>query len=246
MIYLVSYPKSGRTYLRYMIGKYFQLKHNLEEHDLLDYSMYGKAYNCKHGITFTHSEFYEDYYKTTFEQLQLNKTIWLKRNPYDTLVSFYFHVKYRKKQTCLNLSEFIRSIRYGIVPFIVFKTQCEMLDNILTINYEELVETPDLFLYAILKSMGEEPILEYLDKAVKLSSFNYMRQAEVSGSVNISEKSYIDKNDIRQLKTRSGKVNNYRSYLNSEDVNYIDEELHNYNKWEQDISDRVNKLLRVS
>ena len=38
-----------------------------------------------------------------------------------------------------------------------------------------------------------------------------MRQAEVSGSVNISEKSYIDKNDIRQLKTRSGIDNNYRS-----------------------------------
>ena len=157
-------------------------------------------------------EYYEDYYRIPFEELQMKKTIWMRRNPYDTLVSFYFHVKYRKKQTTLNISQFIRSIKYGIVPYIFFKTQCELLDNILVIDYEELVETPDIFLYAVLRAMGEYPDVQIMDKAIELSSFDNMRAAEVSGAVSISERSYIDKKDSRQLKTREGKINNYKKY----------------------------------
>lgn len=246
MIYLVSYPKSGRTYLRYMIGKYFQLKHNLNEIDILDYSIYAKAYNCNDGLCFTHSTFYEDNVRIPFDNLHMKKTIWLKRNPYDTLVSFYHHVKYRKKQTEFSISEFIRSLRFGVAPYIVFKSQCDLLDNLLVIDYEDLVDTPELFLYAILKILGETPDPDLLFKSIQLSSFDNMRKAEVSGSVNMSERSYIDKEDTRQLKTRVGLVNNYKKYLSDEDIEYIDEELHHYNKWEQSIANRVTEVLRFN
>ena len=73
-----------------------------------------------------------------------------------------------------------------------------------------------------------------------------MRKAEVSGSVNMSERSYIDKEDTRQLKTRVGLVNNYKKYLSDEDIEYIDEELHHYNKWEQSIANRVTEVLRFN
>ena len=34
-IYVLSYPKSGRTWLRALIGKYLSRKHNLPEHRIL-------------------------------------------------------------------------------------------------------------------------------------------------------------------------------------------------------------------
>lgn len=246
MIYCVSFPKCGRTYLRYMIGKYFQLKHNFDEKDLLNYCKGAEHFGYKHGLTFTHGEFYKDDFVIPMEKLQLEKTIWLRRNPFDTLVSFYHHIKYRKKETKLSLSEFIKSYKYGIMPYITFEVMADQLDNKLILYYEELVQFPEVYLYSILRLMDETPDQDILFKAVEESSFEKMREAEVSGAVNISERSYIDKSDTRQLKTRVGKVGNYKYYLSDKDIEYINEEFHHYNSWKQDISNSISKVLRLS
>ena len=122
----------------------------------------------------------------------------------------------------------------------------EALDNKMIIYYEELVETPELYLNAVLQLMGEKPDTDLLFQAVDESSFEKMREAELSGSVNISEKNYIDKSDTRQLKTRVGKVYNYKNYLSPEDIKFINEEFHHYDKWKQSISKRIRKVLDIS
>lgn len=246
MIYCVSFPKSGRTYLRYMIGKYFQLKHDLDEKHLLRYAPGAEYFGYDHGLTFTHCNFYKDDFIIPFKKLQMEKTIWLRRNPYDTLVSFYHHIKFRKKETRLTISEFVQTYEYGIMPWITFEAHADQLDNLLVLNYEDLVESPELFLHAVLRLMGEQSSSELLFRAVDESSFDEMREAEVSGRVTISEKSYIDKSDTRQLKTRVGKVNNYQNYLSPEDIRNIDEELHYYDSWKQHIDDSVRKVLKLS
>lgn len=246
MIYCVSFPKCGRTYLRFMIGKYFQLKHNLSELHLLNYATSAEHFGYKHGMKFTHAEFYRDDHIIPFDKLQMQKTIWLRRNPFDVMVSWYHHVVFRKKEVTMSISDFIKTYDYGIVPYITFEVMAEALDNKMIIYYEELVETPELYLNAVLQLMGEKPDTDLLFQAVDESSFEKMREAELSGSVNISEKNYIDKSDTRQLKTRVGKVYNYKNYLSPEDIKFINEEFHHYDKWKQSISKRIRKVLDIS
>jgi len=246
MIYCVSFPKCGRTYLRYMIGKYFQLKHNFIENDILNYSSSAEHFGYKNGLTFTHAGFYKDDFVIPMEKLQLEKTIWLRRNPYDVIVSFYHHIKYRKKETNLSLSEFITTYNYGIMQYITFEVLADQLNSELIIYYEDLVEFPEVYLHSVLRLMGETPDQDLLFKAVEESSFEKMREAEVSGAVSISERSYIDKSDTRQLKTRVGIVGNYKNYLSEKDIEYIDEEFRHYDNWKQNISDGINKVLKLS
>ena len=65
--------------------------------------------------------------------------------------------------------------------------------------------------------------------AIKDSSFDKMRIAEITGRVDISEKDYIDKTDERQLKVRQGKIGKGRDFITEEDLEYINEVIYNYN-----------------
>jgi len=213
-MYFVSFPKSGRTYLRFMVGKYFQLKNNLKEKHILNYAE-------DNGLIFTHAHSYEDYHNIDFSVLKKEHTIWLRRNPIDTLVSFFFHVKYRKKQYKSSIHDFIRSEQYGIQNFISFENKVKKLNHEMVLHYEDMCELPEVFLTSILKKLGENPIKDYVEWAIEESSFDKMREAEMSGRVSISEKDYIDKTDERQLKVRKGQIGKGINYLTKEDIKYV-------------------------
>lgn len=235
-IYLFSYPKSGRTYLRFMVGKYFQLKHNLEEYDILKYSRFARGYNCTYNLYFTHAGSYENEDEIHYQKIQglenkigINgKTLFLKRNKYDTIVSFYHHARYRKKQFHGTISQFIKS-DIGIKGLLDFEKFVKNLNHELVIDYEDLCETPEVFLEKILNLMGAKIDKQVIYQAVDESTFDKMREAEMSGRVPLSDKSYIDKSDERQLKVRRGIIGGYKDYLSEKDIEYIDEKFYNNN-----------------
>lgn len=222
-MYCVSFPKSGRTYLRYMIGKYFQLKDNLEEKNLLDYSE-------KYGLIFKHAGSYKEDDSVSINDLKNESIIWLKRDPIDTLVSFFYHVTYRKKEYKKNLSSFIRSEEYGIQKLIWFENEVSKLNLSMLINYEDMYRDPEMIVSKVLKKMTKTYDKDILKEAVYQSTFTKMRDAEITGRVNISEKDYIDKTDERQLKVRKGQIGTGKDYLHEEDIEYINEIIHNNNK----------------
>jgi len=233
-IYVFSYPKSGRTYLRYIIGKYFQLKYNLVEYDILDYSKKALKYDCKYDLKFSHGSSYpdenlKDENAILPSDIGNSRIIWLKRNIYDTVVSQYFQQKYRKNRFKGTISEFIKSDR-GIDEVTQFTKEMNKVNCLMTITYEDdLCKKPYQTCETILNYMIHSIDNNLLKLAVEESTFDKMKEAEISGRVPLSDKSYIDKSDERQLKVRRGIVGGYKDYLSEKDIEYIDEKFYNYN-----------------
>ncbi|MFQ5645128.1 MAG: sulfotransferase domain-containing protein, partial [Thiogranum sp.] len=122
--YIISFPKSGRTWLRVMIGKALCLKYDLPDDIMLDTPKITSAA----GILRT--EFIHDYADNTwreYSQLPTNKrryakkrVVFLVRNIKDVLVSYYFHSTKRTGDFSGDISAFVRSERFGARKVITF------------------------------------------------------------------------------------------------------------------------------
>lgn len=118
-VYIISYPKCGRTWLRILIGKYLCDKYKLSEDFMLDtYTLTSKAGILKTKFTHDVSSLVAgyDYRKLKWDKsiYRDKKVIFLIRNIKDVLVSAYFHATKRKNLFHGSISEFIRSNQYGV------------------------------------------------------------------------------------------------------------------------------------
>ena len=89
---VVSFGKSGRTWLRVMISRYYQLVYGIPESVLLGFDNYHRRNARIPKIFFTHDNYIKDYTgefdsKASF---YAKKFVLLVRNPKDIAVSQYF------------------------------------------------------------------------------------------------------------------------------------------------------------
>ena len=124
-IYVLSYPKSGRTWLRVLIGKYLSLKYNLPEDEILSTEFMSTSSGLPR-VKFSHDGTGQNIAKP-YEQLSRDKqeytdkkVILLGRDIKDTLVSGYFHATKRKEWFEGTISEFIRSAQFGVPKSFLF------------------------------------------------------------------------------------------------------------------------------
>ena len=126
-VFIISYPKAGRTWLRALIGKYLSLKYNLPDKNLLETEKLTKKIKLP-PVHFTHdgSEWVQDkplrlkknisYRHLPTDKLKYRnkKIILLSRNIKDIVVSAYFQAHNRENVFNGTISEFIRDERFGI------------------------------------------------------------------------------------------------------------------------------------
>lgn len=237
-VYIISHPKCGRTWLRMLIGKAICDKFNLSEEFILDtVKLTGMAGLAGVGWTHEHSgdlrpsltgnrfvRFATD--KSTFQN---KKVIFLCRDPKDVLVSFYFHTEKRANKKAFegNISEFIRSRRFGITKLIeyynVWYKNQEVPEDFLLIKYEDLHRDPHKTMKLVLEFIGVNDIeTEIIDDAVKFSSFSNMKKMEKNKEIKYKNMQPGNVNDDESYKVRKGKVSGYLDYLSQEDIQYID------------------------
>jgi len=121
---LVSYPKSGRTWVRFMLLTYLRLLSGEPgEHFMNDEESYFQRF----GIRIGHAgaKFNYPYYAMPLEHLKTLTTdccLLLVRNVYETLNSSYYEVVYRQPQIGFNgsLEAFVRDPRFGPVKLATF------------------------------------------------------------------------------------------------------------------------------
>jgi len=102
-VYIISFPKSGRTWLRLMIGRAIVNQFSLSIHDRLECMLYLHKLAALHSsiprIFVTHDD--DPHWKKSYELLTSKtfykdvKVIFLARDPRDVLVSNYFSKKKR-------------------------------------------------------------------------------------------------------------------------------------------------------
>ena len=236
-LYLVSYPKSGRTWLRALIGKYLFLKYGLPEVSVLNAKSFEAEGLLKVGISHDGSQMVA---RTSYKNLSLDKSkyknkvvVLLGRDVKDTLVSAYFQATKRKKIFDGGISEFIRNDEFGINKILTFYEgwvrNLNTPRKLAFISYEQMHEDVNKVLADVLKLMGEKKVdKKAVQEAVDACSFDKLRSLEKKNNLDSSILRPADKDDPESYKVRKGQVGGYSEYLSEKDIEYIDEVIKNY------------------
>jgi len=218
-IYIVSYPKSGRTWLRVILGKIisdlYHLTFSVEIFKLT------KKNKILPTIEFSHiSE------KYNYLKYKNKKIIFLVRDPRDVVVSSYFHQVKRNKIFNGELSDFLRDEKFGIKSIIkINNTFLHALDfnKMLLIKYENLKTNPKEEIKKVLNFVEIQFSNEsVIDKAISFSSFDNMQKMEKENKFNNWRLTPADSNDLESFKVRKGMVGGYYNYLNKKDIEFLD------------------------
>jgi hypothetical protein len=228
---VVSYPKSGRTWLRVLIGKALCEKFGLDDRLIFDKLELAEATGFR--IMYTHEDAgLNDH--TPCRELARDKSayarkkvILLVRDPRDVLVSCYCHVSKRSDAYTQSISEFARSDEYGIAKIVTFYNiwhdSLRVPKELLLLRYEAMHADPRRSLRAVLEFIGASPIEDgIVAKATAYASFGNMKRLEESGHFESKKLRPGDAEDEESYKVRRGLVGGYRDYLGREDARYVE------------------------
>ncbi|RXE48162.1 sulfotransferase domain-containing protein [Chromohalobacter israelensis] len=232
-VFFVSYPKSGRTWLRAMLGSYFALKYEGDNagafpdvRELSDKNGLPKIKFTHDGASMQAGLSYKDL-RSGHRDYRKKKVVFVGRDVRDTLVSAYFQAVKRVNVYEGSVSEFLRSDKYGadkILSFYQFwHSACNEPRAFLYTSYELMHEDARRELSRVLSFMDIEVDDDLVRKAVDACSFNNMRKMEKSGEGTSSAFRPADMKDEESYKARKGKVGTYSENLSEEDINYINE-----------------------
>jgi len=227
-VYIVSYPKCGRTWLRVMIQKYGKE---------LGYSP--QQFNDKFVLRMLENQIVKfDHDQGTWvpippkiEQLSFNvpkyankKVVFLVRDPRDVLISSWYHLRYRERIYKKDLASFIRDDLVGIDKVVAFMNMwlvnSSVPSDFFLLTYEEMHADPVASLRRLLEFMGTEVELMASQRAVEESSFQKMRQIELE-----AKEPWLKPGKLglsKSMKIRSGRVGTFREELSPGDVEFLD------------------------
>ncbi len=234
--YLCSYPKSGRTWLRYLLANYLNLRFQLGltinfrtfflivPHSNLDEEKGVGVYDYYDDKRFPLIMASHDAYDA--QKFGGKDVIFLLRSVYDTVVSRYFQhsrVFTEDRSWKGNIKEFVRS-GDGILSFCSYLNSWSAFleDNSTAhiMTYEDLHRDAYETVRLLLERLNIPVDRENLEKAVTLSSFEAMK--EVEKVVSIPGVNFdFSKEDAEAVRVRKGVIGGYREYLDEEDIEYI-------------------------
>ena len=232
----------GRTWVRVMISRYFQLVYKLPDNILMGFDNYTRLNKDIPKIFFTHDNYLrgftgnvdskKDFYK--------KKTVLLVRNPIDVAVSQFFQWKYRMRpekkamnkypehEADISVYEFVKDENQGLSHIIEFMNnwarELPKIENLLVVRYEDLRASPEREMGRIVEFLGLEANEEYLRDTAEFASVENLRKKEQenyfwrSGS-RVQAK---DVNDPNTFKVRKAKVGGYRDYFDDDQVAELD------------------------
>ena len=239
---IVSFGKSGRTWLRMMISRVYQLKYNLHERHLIGFDNLHQKNKQIPTIFFTHDNYLKDYTGNTDNKSDYynKKVILLVRHPADIAVSQYFQWKHRMKPLKkaindyplegedISIDEFVINHPAGLQKVFDFMNlwaaDTNLLNNFLIVRYEDLKSTPEVALTNIMEFLETATDQQTIAQAVEFSSFENMKKLEKSGTYLLSGGRMLpgDRNNPDSFKVRKGKVGGFKEHFNPQQVQQIE------------------------
>ncbi len=237
-VYLLSYPKCGRTWVTLQLGRAISQHYGLELPNLLKLSSFGEQVPEVPHIRLTHDD--QPHRKrphelsTTREKLAGKKVILLVRDPRDVIVSYYHHKSRRerdrdfwwfqgkRKQTHSRfqgtLAEFLEVEIGGFDTLLRYYNVWEQVRRtpaaFLLLRYEDMQADPAAQLRRVLDFVGLSAVSDAVVKeAVEYASFRNMQKIESGQEVKSFKLKAGDVNDPDSYKVRRGKVGGYRDEL---------------------------------
>ena len=239
---LMSWGKSGRTWLRVMLSRAYQLKSNLAANELLDFDNLRQRDPQLPAVFFTHNNYLRDYTGNWESKRHFvgKRIVLLVRDPRDVAVSQFFQWQFRMRPikkfindypphgADISIWEFVLDEDAG-VPRIVdyfngWARAIPELKDLLVVRYEDMRANPTEVLAQILKFTGTEVTAEQVREAVDFASYENMKKMEqdkyFKGAGTRVKPG--DKDNPQSFKVRKAKVGGYRDYFTDEQCEQLD------------------------
>jgi hypothetical protein len=232
--YVVSYPKCGRTWLRFLLAKTLADYFNDDREIVYDPEEVVR-YNRKKWpiISFVHGKHNHisrppvagDDSKEQYTWFSGKKIIILIRDPRDVMVSYYFQKSKREGLDSM-ISDFLRNPDWGIDRFNHFYkgwyTNRHVAKEFLLVRYEDISEQPLIELRKLTNFIGLSGIEDQtLLEAINFASFDNMRRLSINELKAVDRIAPVDHADKDSFKIRRGEVGAYSDYLNRDDIIYL-------------------------
>jgi len=225
--FLVSFPKTGRTWLMYMIN---QMK-ELSDHPLKNkaYFIFNEHDNSEIIIENGNRNNPLDIFRFTERyRYKRGKVIFLVRDPRDVVVSHFHQVTKRAKNPFVfsSISNFVKDETLGFYRIIhyynLWYKNRSIPQNFLLVKYEDLLENGVQELQKINNYLSLNVSVSDIEKVYEESSANKMRKKEIANQLEGFEDFGKKKN---QLKVRNAKIGDYVKELSEEDIAYCNEKM---------------------
>jgi hypothetical protein len=233
--FVISFPKSGRTWHRALLGYYLARRCGERPEDAFQLSMLCKK-NGIGNVIYSHNaaNFIDglpwDHPLVASPELWRDKPVLLLvRNPKDVLVSAHHHAVYRGNvRRVRTFSKFVRHRTYGVKKILTalnrWHDNRHLASRFEVVSYEQMHRSPADALSKALDFMGVEDIDQALvAEAVEFCRFDSIQEKEVSGFFNTRRLGGKRQKDSRARKVREGRVGGYRDYIWWWDERYIDD-----------------------
>ena len=225
-----SYPKCGRTWLRFILASYINRLCNLglpinfqsiftllPNHDSDALKGMENFQFSGHKqvplISFSHQ-------KRAVDKVADESRVLLLRSIPDVVVSDFFQRSKLLKSYEGSLAQFIRDRNGALTQYLEYLNQWAELmnDNTLVLTYEALTQNTHSEVARLLSFLGLENNTRLLAEAIGDSSFEQM--AAIEKSLGIAGFPTSHHKDPEARRVRKGKIDGYTDYLSAEDIAY--------------------------
>jgi len=231
--FLISFPKTGRTWLMHMIH---QLK-DLSNHPLKSQEefIFNEHDNSEIIIENGYRNNPLDIFKFIGrKRYRRGKVIFLVRDPRDVVVSHFHQVTKRAKNPFVfnSISDFVRDETLGfnrvVQYYNLWHSNRSVPKEFILIKYEDLLESGVEELQKINEYLSLNISVSDIEKVYENSSANKMRKKELANQLDGFKDFGKEKN---HLKVRNAKVGGYLNELSEEDVLYCNARMQELNPY---------------
>jgi Sulfotransferase domain len=230
---IASYPKSGRTWLRFILANYFDLVFDLGlaidlhsmfrviPNDQLDEVRGRRAFRFERrpGMPFLFAS-HAPYRRALFAG---KRVLFMLREPKDLMVSAYFHKARHGGGYQGGIKPFLRDPQHGVADYVRYSNRwAERLaaHSHLVTSYERLAADSEQVVLAVLGLFEVRVDRAALAEAVARSRFERMRALEVAKGVPGHQ---YDRGAAEASRMRKGKIGGFRDHLDDDDVAFVDQ-----------------------
>lgn len=223
---LVSFPKSGRTFVRVMLARLYQRQFGIDEREVLSYATLRHAPEGVPRIVFTHDgDAMRPPSKIGIDRKAYRgrKVVVLARHPGDVIVSRYYHLKHRsldrarRRLASRPLEAFVWTSFGGVSSIVHFLNGWAKLarerGDVHVVRYEDFLADPERALASLARIIGLDSSEAAIKDAVEFARFENLRSKEREGYFASSRLGPGRAGDEHSFKVRSGKSGGFRTAL---------------------------------
>ena len=205
---IVSYPKSGRTWLKVLLDQYQKASNIKLPKILWTHLGYGHV-----------SEPEVNSFLSAYRDVP---RVFLTRDLSDSLVSYYHDDKARNASKLVGCEQLDQYVREYSTHIIEFYRKANRINFQLQFSYEEMQQNIEECVLSVIKLLGADVDRDALRQAIKECEFSALQKSERSGEIDMR----VGEGHMARgfFKTRKGKVGSAKEELSPETYEYLKKE----------------------